>query len=183
MHRKEPETAPAPTVRSYTIKTNSHSHNIYAEDLEEMHSCTLIVALVFASPHEPRLVDSLGLLLVVSWPSGFYTMSSLSSSGFPVIHQMFDCESLHLLQEFAAWTFSDDNYSRLWSMSIAEYNQESLLWLYLLFFHPWYLSYQASGCWPFRQCQIWVPIPTMGLNLSFGGHTFHPSTSCMQDEL
>ena len=51
----------------------------------------------------------------------------------------------------------DDNYVRLWSMSIAEYHQESFLWPLPLFagdvwFYVRVLGCPAFGFWPSRQC-------------------------------
>jgi hypothetical protein len=67
------------------------------------HTCSLVGGLVFVSPHQPRLVDSVGLLVVSLTlpPSGSLTSSPHSSTRLPELHPKFGCGSLHLFPSAA----------------------------------------------------------------------------------
>ena len=60
----------------------------------------MIVKSASVSSCEPRLVNSVGFLVMSFDPSGSYNSSSLSSVKFPQLC-LFDCGSLHLLPSVA----------------------------------------------------------------------------------
>lgn len=69
----------------------------------------MIVGLVSVSPHVPRLVDSVGFLVVPLTPT---TLLSLFCR-VPKLFLMFSCGSLHLFPSVARCSLSDDDYKAL----------------------------------------------------------------------
>ena len=49
------------------MKTELHSSNIYAEGLGQSRAGSMIVSSASVSPYGPRLVDSVGFLVVSLW--------------------------------------------------------------------------------------------------------------------
>lgn len=93
---------------------------IYVGNRGTVHALSLVSASVSIRPSGSWLVDFVGLLVeLLSLP--FYP-SPNSSTGLPVLHPMFDCESLHLFQFTVGWSFSGDGYARCLSPSISEYH-------------------------------------------------------------
>ena len=79
---KVSETTPVP-LSGVHPKTRSQQHNIYAEDLET-HTGPMFSTSVSVSPCETCLLNSVGHVLLVSpIPPDSYSLSSLSSPGFP----------------------------------------------------------------------------------------------------
>ena len=77
----------------------------------------LLVSSVSVSTYEPRLVDSVGFLVVSLTPQA---PPSPSFTGFPELHLMFGCVSLPLFPRVAGRSLLDDNWARPPTMSIAE---------------------------------------------------------------
>lgn len=133
---KRVEDSPTPIVRNST-KTETNNHSKYAEDLLQTHAGSGLTVSVSVITYEPYLIDSVGnVLLVSSIPSNSYSFSSASSVGFPnlwgegcsgyrqfklSVFVLSGCGSLCLLPSADGESFSDDDWTRLQSMSIAEY--------------------------------------------------------------
>jgi hypothetical protein len=69
------------------------------------------------SPYGSRLVDSVGFLMV--------SLTSLDASILPpppTQDSIFGCGSQHLFPSAAGWSFSDESYVKLLSISTAEYH-------------------------------------------------------------
>jgi hypothetical protein len=86
------------------MKTHLHNCYIYAEGLGQTHAGSLVGGSVSVSPYRPRLVDSVGFVVVplISWL--LQTVLSLSS-GFPKLYLMFGSGSLHLFLSLLGETF------------------------------------------------------------------------------
>lgn len=160
---KESET---PCPHSYCLEfhnsTKLNDHNVYAEDLTETHTGSVIAIPVSVSPMSPawycKLCSS-GFL----YPSDSCHPSFLSSTGFPQF-LLFCCGSLHLFPVVARWSFF---WTRYKSMNIAKYpifiRIISLTFFQYFFILSWTLGYLASGSLPSKQCQAWASSHGVGL--------------------
>lgn len=112
-----------PTSHSQEFHKNPTltSYSTYAEDLAQTLQSSEIATSVQGSPYVPCLLDSVDPVLLV-------TLISLTSAPFSAVLSklciMFGCDLCICSHQFLD-EFSDDNYSRLWSMSIAGCHQES----------------------------------------------------------
>lgn len=86
------------TVKESHRNTKIPNHNIYAEDICQIHVGSLIVTSVSVNPYAHRLFDSVSLALVVSMiPLAPTILPPPTEAGFPKFCLMFGCVSLHLL--------------------------------------------------------------------------------------
>ena len=133
----------------------------------------------------------------ISWFSGFsciildpscsYSPFSPISTGFHEFALMFGRVSLHVFPSVAGWSFIDDNYARLQSMSIAVYHSKWFHWFYLFIYSyvcqsslvlSRSLGYPSSSQ-PSRQFKVWASSCGMGPKLASSSlghsHKFYPS--------
>jgi hypothetical protein len=73
----------------------------HAEDQGQTHAGFLIVGLVSGSSFEPRLIDSMGFILVSLTLSDFNNPSSPSSAWFLELCLIFGCGFLYLFPSVA----------------------------------------------------------------------------------
>lgn len=85
----ESEIVPVPMVRSLTL----HTCDMYVKGLGQSNAGSLVVGSTSVSPHEARLVDSMGFP-VVALTLVPVNSSSVSSIGFSEFQPMFVCGSL-----------------------------------------------------------------------------------------
>lgn len=92
--------SPAPTVRSSAKKTKLHNLNIYAEDLRQTHTGSLIVSSVSMNFYEHCLVDFVGFLVVpMTHPTLLILPLPLPQDS--ELQLMFGCGSLNLFPSVA----------------------------------------------------------------------------------
>jgi hypothetical protein len=97
--------------------TMLHICYIYVRGPSPPHACFLVGGSVFVSPHDPRSVDSVGLLVVFLTPlvpSIFYSSTRPHS---PQLCLLFSCGFQYLFPSVAWWNLSEASYGRLLSAS------------------------------------------------------------------
>lgn len=117
---------------------------IYPEYVVQTHTGPVPITSVSLSPYGPYLLDSMGCVLVSSISSESHNHSAPSSMKFLVLWEeesdedlqldspspciMCDCEFLHRLPSAADERYSDDNWTRHHSISIADFNFITCSW-------------------------------------------------------
>jgi hypothetical protein len=84
-------------------------------------ACSLVGGSVSVSSHRPRVVASVGPLVVFLTPLASSILSPTLPQDF-LRCSMFGCGSLHLFWSAAEWSLSEDSYVRLLYTSITEYH-------------------------------------------------------------
>lgn len=106
------ETSPVPIVRNLTRRQRLHNCNIYSEGLAQSHAGSLIFGSVAMSPYEPRLVGSVGFL-VMFFILLFLQSLSPSFQGILKLCLMIDYRSLHLFPSVAGCSLPDESWVKL----------------------------------------------------------------------
>jgi hypothetical protein len=88
------------------MKTKRHKGDICTEDLSQSQACSLVGSWVSVNAYGPRLVDSIGFLVVPSTPLASKTLPPLLLQDSPKLCLMFGCGSLHLFISVSGWSFS-----------------------------------------------------------------------------
>jgi hypothetical protein len=103
------------------MKTKIYNCNIYAEDLGHSHAHFLVGSSVSVNHYGVRLVDFVAFLVLflTTLPS---TISTPASVGVHNLCLLIGYEFMHLFSSVSRGSLSEDSYTSLLSVSIAEYH-------------------------------------------------------------